>query len=365
MSDTRERTANAGTRRPEKSRLTVGIMALTDCAPLVIAREKGWFAAEGLDVTLSRHGSWAAVRDRLAVGALDAAQMLAAMPLALTLGLEALEVPMLTACSLGFGGAAITVSPALYRRLAESSEVGLDAGPVGARALLPLIEADRRAGRPRLTFATVYPFSEHHYLLRSWLAAAREDLPGLVTLTVVPPPQMVAALREGLIDGCCVGEPWNTRAVRSGLGHILTTGQELCPGHPGKVLGVTRAWAVAHPNSHRAMIRAVVRAARWLDRAENRLEAARILGAPEYLDAPFETVAMSLTGCCQSHPDQAPRSVPDFHRFHRHGANIPYRSHALWLLTHMAQSGQVQNPDSLRKLAKSVYRPDLYRAARA
>ena len=349
----------------ERTELTIGIVALTDSAPLVIALEKGFFAAEGLTVTLSRHASWAAIRDRLAVGALDAAQLLAAMPLALSLGLEALEVPVMTAFCLGLGGGAITVSAPLYRRMLEADPEAMTQAPVSARALKRVLERGRAEGRPPPVFAMVYPFSEHHYLLRHWLAAAAIDPDAEVGLTVVPPPQMVTAFQSGQIDGCCVGEPWNTRAVRAGLGHLLVTDREIVPHPPGKVLGVTRAWAERHPASHRALIRALTDAARWLDRPENRLEAARILGGPDYLDLPFEVVALSLSGVCQRHPGQAPQPMPDFHVFHRDHATLPRRGHALWLLRQMLRWGQVPAETDLRRAARTVYCPALAREAAA
>ena len=347
----------------EKTRLTLGMVALTDCAPLVIALEKGWFAQEGLEVTLARQPSWAAVRDRLAVGALDAAQMLAAMPLAMSLGLEPLECPVLTAFSLGLGGSAITVSVRLHRRLLAADPEAMAAAPATARALKTLIAADRAAGRPRLVFAVVYPFSEHNYLLRMWLDAAGIDPDADLDLTVVPPPRMAAALAEGQVDGCCVGEPWNTVAVRAGTGRIVVASCELLPDHPGKVLGVTRRWALSHPATHRALIRALAGAAVWLDRPENRLEAARILCQAEYLDLPFEMPAMALSGLCQFAPGEPPRPLPDFHLFHRHAANPPRLSNARWLLDQMRRWGQM--PETAEDAAAAVYRSDLYREALA
>ena len=342
------------TATPEKTRLTLGMVALTDCAPLVIARDKGWFAREGLEVTLARQPSWAAVRDRLAVGALDAAQMLAALPLAMTLGLEALATPVLTAFSLGRGGSAITVSDRLYRRMD---------GAGTAAGLKAVIAAGRAAGLPRLVFAVVYPFSEHNYLLRHWLAEGGIDPDADLDLTVVPPPRMAAALAEGQVDGCCVGEPWNTVAVRAGTGHILAAGCDILPDLPGKVLGVTRAWAEAHPASHAALIRALAAAAAWLDRPENRLEAARLVSAPDGLDLPFEMAAAALTGACQFHPGEAPRRLPDFHCFHRGDANRPDPARGRWLLSQMERWGQLGALTDADAVVEAVWRPDLYQQA--
>ncbi|MBI1207058.1 MAG: nitrate ABC transporter substrate-binding protein [Azospirillum sp.] len=354
-----------GSERLEKTHLTLGIVMLTDSAAIVIAREKGCFARHGLDVKISRQPSWASIRDRLAIGALDAAQMLAGMPLALSLGLEPFERPALTAFSMGLGGNAITVSTALHRRMVEADPEAMAERPTSARALRAVIAADRFRGKPPLTFAMVYPYSDHNFELRYWLAAAGINPETDLRLTVVPPPQMVAALRQGAIDGYCVGEPWNGHAVRAGIGCTVIASCELWNNHPSKVLGVTRDWAERHPNTHKALIQALLESVQWLDRPENRLEAARLVGGADYVDAPFEVVAMSLTGAYQFQPQRAPLSLPEFHVFHRYAANFPWRSQAVWLMTQMIRWGQLRRPVDLRQIADSVYRPDLYREAAA
>lgn len=347
----------------EKPRLTLGFVALNDCAPLVVAQEKGWFAAQGLEVTLARQPSWAAVRDRLAVGALDAAQMLATMPLAMSLGLEALAEPVITAFCLGLGGNAITVSDRLWRRMVALEPAESAANPVSARALKAVIEARRAAGEPRPVFAVVYPVSEHDYLLRLWLSDAGIDPDADIDLTVVPPPRMAEALAAGTVDGCCVGEPWNTVSVRAGCGHILALGGDVAPGLPGKVLGVTRAWAEARPVTHAALLRALAGAAAWIDRPENRLETARILSSAPYLDLPFEMAAAALSGACQLRPGQPLRHHPDFHVFHRGDANLPQAGHGAWILDQMARWGQLPGPVDRTAVLAATYRADLYRAA--
>ncbi|WP_448187374.1 CmpA/NrtA family ABC transporter substrate-binding protein [Azospirillum sp. sgz301742] len=327
----------------EKSRLTLGFVPLTDCAPLVMGVEKGFFAAQGLDVTLSREASWANIRDKVAVGLLDGAQMLAGIPLAATAGVGRIDVPMLTGVSLGLNGNAITVSERLHRLMAEADPLR----PAGAHALKPVIDARRAAGLTPLVFGVVLAVSSHAFQLRMWLASAGIDPDHDVRLVVIPPPQMVASLKANEIDGFCVGEPWNALAVHEGIGRILITGYELWNNAPEKVLGVTADWAAANPGTHRALISALIETARWLDTPENRDETARVLAAASHVGVPEAVLRPSLAGIA----------------FHRHAATFPWRSHALWFLAQMVRWGQLPAEADLARVAASVYRADLYRAA--
>ncbi|SMF97033.1 nitrate/nitrite transport system substrate-binding protein [Methylomagnum ishizawai] len=350
----------------EKRELTLGFIPLTDCAPLVIALEKGWFAKYGLEVRLSRQVSWANIRDKVAVGVLDGAHMLAAMPIATTLGLGEIKQPMVAALSLDLNGNAITVSPDLYQRMAEADPEAAQAQPMTARALARVVAQERGAGRPPMNFAMVFPFSTHHYLLRYWLAAGGIDPDRDTRLLVVPPSYMVECLNMGEIDGYCVGEPWNEQAVAVGVGRTLVTDYDIWNNHPEKVFGVTRDWAERHPHTHRAVLMALLEAARWIDQPEHRLEVAEILAREDYVNAPAEVVKMSMTGSFQYQAGAAPRSCPDFNVFHRYAANFPWRSHAMWFVTQMYRWGQLEEPRNIREVAEQVYRPDLYReAARA
>ena len=349
----------------ESEHVTLGFIPLTDCAPLVMAKERGWFAEQGLDVTLSRESSWATLRDKLAAGVLDGAHMLAPMPLAATLGLGPLRTPMVSAMSLSLNGNAVTVSEALHRRLTEIDPEAMAEQPLSARALKRLIDRERAAGRPPLTFATVFPHSGHAYQLRYWMAASGIDPDCDVRLVVVPPERMVERLREGSVDGYCVGEPWNQLAVQSGLGRVLVTSYDIWNNHPEKVLGVTEAWAERNPNTHRALIRALLEAGRWMDRAENRLEVVERISGPRYVNAPEHVVRMSMAGVFQYAQREMPRALPDFNVFHRYAANFPWRSHALWFLTQMVRWGQLAPATDLRAVAERVYRPEIYREAAA
>lgn len=345
----------------EKTALTLGFIPLTDCAPLVVAQEQGLFARQGLDVTLSREVSWANIRDKVAAGLLDGAQMLASMPLATTLGLGEVQQHTITALSLDLNGNAITVSNALYRRMAELDPAALRRRPVTAAPLRRIVDGGWRSGAAPLTLAMVFPFSTHNYVLRYWLAEAGIDPDRDVRLVVIPPPQMVDALKSGAIDGFCVGEPWNAVAVAEGLGHVLTTDYDIWNNKPEKVFAVSADWAAGHPATHRALLRALIEAAQWLDRPENRLPAAGLLAHPDYVGVPAEIIAMSMTGSFQYAASEAPQAMPDFNVFHRYAANFPWRSHALWLLTQMVRWGQLAEPVDLQAVARAVYRPDLYR----
>lgn len=342
--------ARAAGVRPEKAELVLGFIPLTDCAPLAVAAERGFFAREGLSVRLAREPSWANIRDKVAVGAFDGAQMLGAMPVAATLGIDAIAKPMIAPMSLNLNGDAITLSNAVADRLG---------GIAPGRALDParlqaLIEADRAAGRPKLVLASVHAFSSHNYLLRYWLAAGGIDPDRDVRFVTVPPPQMVTQLAAGRIDGYCVGEPWNARALALGIGITAARSQDIWNRHPEKVLGVTAAWAAAHPATCRALVRALIAACAWLD--ENRAEAAHVLARPDYVGADAATIAAALVGTA----DYAANHV-----FFAGAATHPWRSHALWFASQMVRWGQERDLAAAAGAAERTYAPEIHRAAAA
>jgi ABC-type nitrate/sulfonate/bicarbonate transport system substrate-binding protein len=273
--------------------LRIGIIPLTDAAPIVAAHEHGFFARHGLAVELSREPSWATVRDKLAAGALDAAHLLAPMALAASLGIGPYAEPIATGLSLGLGGDAICVSQALRARIPV-----LAGDAIGAARALAGVVAERRAlGAPPLRLATVFPFSMHEYLLRDWLATAGIAPDRDVEIRVVPPPRMVEALEAGTIDGFCVGEPWSSVAVRQGTGSVVATAQDLWPHAPEKVLGVRLAWADRNAETHRALLRALIEAARWCTSREPLGAAATLsdwIGAERAPHQPALLVASSM-----------------------------------------------------------------------
>lgn len=346
----------------EKTTLSLGFVPLTDCAPLVIAKEKGFFQQQGLNVELSRESSWANIRDKVCTGILDGAQMLAGMPITSVMDEKHCQ-PMVTAMSLDLNGNAITVSSELYGRMVGTGVEDIDTPAGSARALKLVIEQNRLANRPLLTFAMVYPESSHNYLLRYWLADAGIDPDNDVRLRVVPPPQMVHYLRAGMIAGYCVGEPWNSYAVSEGIGRTLLTSYDIWNNHPEKVFAVTRSWAEKNANTHLAVISALIQACRWLDQAENRAETCQLLSQGRYVNAPLDVLEKSLNGTLKTGTRDSSTEIPDFNVFHRYAANFPWRSHAIWFITQMHRWGQTDCSFSAKDIAQSVYQPDIYRQA--
>lgn len=336
----------------EKPELTLGFVPLTDSAPLIVAKERGMFRRRGLHVHLSREPSWSNVRDKLTAGVFDGAQMLAPMTLASTLGLGGLACPTVTGLSLDLNGNAITVSHELHAAMEDADPDGVAEAPPTARALKRLIE---RRDRP-LTFGVVFPFSSHNYALRYWLAAGGVDPDRDLRIHVVPPPAMAAQLREGRLDGYCVGEPWNRFAEREGIGRRLVAGYEIWSNAPEKVFAVTREWAERHPRTHVAVLGALIEAGRWLDDPGNRLEASHIIAGESWVDAPVAVVRDSLLA-------DSPPAERDFHVFHRYAAGFPWHSHGAWFLSQMLRWGQLEKPIRVHDVVAQVYRPDLYRAA--
>lgn len=330
--------------------LRLGFIPLTDCAPLVVAQNLGLFAEEGLNVTLSREASWATVRDKVAVGALDGAHMLAPMALASALGVDGAgdARPMIAPLALNLNGSAITVSTALAAALREIDPEGMAARPIAARPLARLVARRRAQGAPPLTFAVVFPYSMHAYQLRYWMAQAGIDPDLDVRLVVTPPPRMVEQLRLGGIDGFCVGAPWNAVAVQEGLGEMLIKASEFWPGSPDKVFGVKAPWARDRPDTLLAVLRALIRAAAWADDPANRTALVGLLARPEHVGASAEAIAWALDGEIV---------------FHAGGAGLPRREHALWFLSQMARWGQIPLGQDLAAVAEAVYRPDLFGAA--
>jgi nitrate/nitrite transport system substrate-binding protein len=251
------------------------------------------------------------------------------------------------------------------------------AHPISAEALVPIVKKRKQKGDP-LKIGMVFPVSTHNYELRYWLAAAgihpglytatdtRGMIDGDVLLSVTPPPQMPATLEAGTIDGYCVGEPWNQQAVMRGIGVPVVTDYEIWKNNPEKVFGVTRAWNDENAKTHVAVVKALIRAGKWLDASlENRKEAAQILARKEYVGADYEVIANSMTGYFLYQKTDR-REMPDFNVFYRYFATYPYYSDAIWYLTQMRRWGQIgeTKPDAwYHETAKKVYRPDVYLSA--
>ncbi|WP_223395361.1 CmpA/NrtA family ABC transporter substrate-binding protein [Caulobacter segnis] len=327
------------------SDLRLGFIPLTDCAPLAVAQALGFFEEEGLSVTLEREASWATIRDKVAVGALDGAHMLAPMALAATAGGEG---EILAPLALNQNGSAVTVSIALAEEIGAIALKDFSGPPVTAAALAKVVAARRARGEGPLTFAVVFPYSMHNYLLRYWLAQGGVDPDRDVRIVVIPPPRMVERMRAGEVDGFCVGAPWNAVADAEGVGRILVAASQFWPGGPDKVLGVPAALARQRPDELRACLRAVMRGAAWADAPENREALVELLARPDRVGAPPAAIVRALGGEIV---------------FHRDAAGLPRREHGLWFLSQMTRWGQIGAEHDLQALVDRVYRPDLYRDA--
>lgn len=339
-------------------KIRIGYMPLTDSLPLAVAQQAGYFAAEGLDVELQPEWSWASLRDRLLVGQLDAAPMLAPMLMATTLGLGCIKKPLVSAFSMGLNGNGITVSPMLYQGLSA-----LSAGPTPndmADAMHKLVAARASSGEDPLTLAVVFPFSCHAYQLRHWLSVAGLNPDDDVKLVVLPPSQMVDHLRLGHIDGFCVGEPWNSLAALTGAGHCILSGYQIWENAPEKVLAVSGEWAARHPQEHAALLRALYKAACHAD--DNLLDSLSLLAHPAWLDVPEEVIRAPFSQRLPGGLTGQPFPAHHFHVFAGFHANFPWRSDASFLLEEMRRWRQCSLQDG-QVLAAQCYRTDVFREA--
>jgi len=361
----------------EIDELTFGFIKLTDMAPLAVAYEQGYFFDEGLFVTLEAQANWKVLLDGVIDGTLEGAHMLAGQPLAATIGYGT-EAHIVTPFSMDLNGNGITVSNEVWdmmRPNIPSQEDGLPVHPISAEALVPVIEDFAENGKP-FNMGQVIPVSTHNYELRYWLAAggiepgyySPENITGQigadVFLSVTPPPQMPATLEAGTINGYAVGEPWNQQAVAKGIGVPVITDYELWRNNPEKVFGLTDEFVTENPNTTKAIVRALIRAAMWLDENDNanREAAVEILSRPEYVGADAEVISASMTGTFEYESGDI-RDVPDFNVFFRYNATYPFYSDAIWYLTQMRRWGQIAEPQSdewFMETAESVYRPDIY-----
>jgi nitrate/nitrite transport system substrate-binding protein len=373
-------TATAAALKLEKEQIKLGFIKLTDMVPLAIAYEKGYFEDEGLYVTLEPQANWKVVLDRVITGELDGSHMLAGQPLGSTIGIGT-KAELITAYSLDLNGKAITVSNEVWNAMKPHVTVdaqGKVVHPISAAALKPVVASFKSQGKP-FKMAMVFPVSTHNYNLRYWLAAgglnpgyyAPTDVSGQigadVLLSVTPPPQMPATLEAGTINGYCVGEPWNQQAIFKKVGTPVLADVDLWKNNPDKVFAVTKAWADKNPNTHLAVLKALIRASMWLDanNGANRKEAAQIISRPEYVGADYRVIASSMTGTFEFGKGDV-RQLPDFNVFFRYYATYPYYSDAVWYLSQMRRWGQIAEarPDDwYQETAKKVYRPDLYQKA--
>ena len=330
--------------------LRLGFVPLTDCAPLVMAQELGLFKKFGLRVELSRELGWATIRDKIIHRELDAAHAVAAMPIAVSLGLGSIPCDCLTALVLNLNGNAITLSQDLWKR--------------GVRDGKTLREEIIRSRREKIyTFGVVFPFSSHRHLLRRWFAAQGIDADRDVRIVVVPPPQMVANLKAGNLDGFCVGEPWNSAAVQARAGWMVATSAELDALHPEKVLMVRADFAAKRSEEHIALVAALLEACEFCDQPENHTQMISTLARPRFVGVSEATLRHGIRGEIDFGHDLG-RNVQDFCIFHREGANEPSGDKAAWALQLVRDSGLCPDPSAISfAFAKKIFRPDIFEKA--
>lgn len=367
---------------PEKEELKFGFIKLTDMAPIAIAYEKGYFEDEGLYVTIEAQANWKVLLDGVIDGRLDGAHMLAGQPIAATIGYGT-KADIITPFSMDLNGNGITVSNEVWKQMKPNIPKMADGRPVHpikADALLPVVKKYQAEGKP-FKMGMVFPVSTHNYELRYWLAAGgihpgfyaphKGDTSGQLSadalLSVTPPPQMPATLEAGTIYGYCVGEPWNQQAVFKGIGVPVVTDYEIWKDNPEKVFGISSEFAEKYPNTTVRLVRALIRAAKWLDENNNanRKEAVKILSQSNYVGADYDVIANSMTGTFEYEKGDK-REVPDFNVFFRYNATYPYYSDAIWYLTQMRRWGQIsedKSDDWYKDVAAKVYRPDIYQIA--
>lgn len=352
-------TAAESSEAPETPDVKFGIIALTDCSPIVIAHEKGFFKKYGIRSKISKEANWAVIRDRLTTGDNQATHMLIGMPYASTMGLlNSPKKPLVYAWMLNRNGQAISL------RKEFKGKVGAD-----ARALKPLVDAAKASGKP-LTFAMTFPPGTHAMWLRYWLASGGihpGDAAGAgadVSLVTIPPPQMVSNMRVGKMDGFCVGEPWNARTIDDGIGYTAITSQDMWADHPEKVLAFTEEFATRNPKTVKAILKAVHEASVWMDNLENRSELCDLICQPSYVNCPKEIILGRLLGD-YDYGDGRKKKDPHFMSFSARNANFPQPKFGKWWLSQFRRWGMTQGAPDYSAVVSKVCRHDLYSEAMA
>ncbi|WP_027249901.1 nitrate ABC transporter ATP-binding protein [Planktothrix agardhii] len=333
----------------EKVNLDLGFIPLTDCAPLIIAKEKGIFEEYGLsEVTLSRETSWKLLGQGVVEGRLDAAQMVAGMPIAMTLGFgNNLPIPIVTAMTLSRNGNGITLSKNLYEN--------------GVKTLADFkIYIENNLDKVH-TLGMVHPSSMHNLMLRYWLASGGINPDQDVNLTVIPPPQMQANLKAGNIDGYCVGGPWNARSVHEGLGFVIANSFDIFPnGHTEKVLGVKEEWANRYPKTHVALVKSLIDACDYCDDRRNREEILDILCRDEYIGSAPEYTRLGFIDPVDRGNGQPAELLINYNQFYVDKTNYPDATEFLWIMAEMARWGITPFPKNWVSILERVLRTDVY-----
>ena len=373
--------SNATESTTEKTALKIGFVKLTDMAPLAVAVEKGFFKDEGLSVQLEVQPNWKLLYTRVQKGELDGAQMLAAMPLA-SMTEKPSGTEIITPFTMSYNGAGITVSNAIWSEMKNNIplEDGKPQHPISASALKPIVDQYKQKHKP-FNLGITFPTGTHNYMLRYWLAAGginpgmydpnKNDLSGNigadVTLSVVPPPEMMAKMVTGTTLGYSVGEPWNQKAVKKGFGVPVITSDVLWDNGADKVFGVTTSFAEKNPNTTVKVVKALIRASNWLDENDyaHRKEAAKLIAQTNYIGVDEDIITNSLTGVFEYEKGDI-RPLKSFNTFFTGQYGIPYYSDAIWWLTQMRRWGQIAEtkPNNwYLETAQKAYRPDIYTKA--
>jgi nitrate/nitrite transport system substrate-binding protein len=336
---------------PEVSEVRLGIIALTDNSPIVIAHEKGFFKKHGINAVVAKGANWAAIRDSLSTGDNQATHMLLGMPIASTMGLlGSPRKPMIIPWILNRNGQSITLESSLKGKV--------QADP---RPLKPIVDAARAAGKT-MTFAMTFPPGTHAMWIRYWLGAGGIHPDKDISLITIPPPQMVANMKVGKMQGFCVGEPWNARSVADGSGFTATNTQDIWKDHPEKVCAFTAEFADKNPRTVKAVLKGLHEASLWLDKLENRPEQAEIVSRPTYINCPKEIILGRMQGQ-YDFGDGRRKQDPHYMIFSSRNCNYPQPKYAVWWLTQLRRWGMVEGPPDYAGIARQVMRPDIYEEA--
>jgi nitrate/nitrite transport system substrate-binding protein len=336
---------------PEVRAMKFGMIALTDCSPIVIAHEKGFFKKYGIDSVVSKGANWAAIRDSLSSGDIQATHMLTGMPIASSMGLlGSPKKPMIIPWIMNRNGQAITLKQEWKGKVADDP-----------KALLPFVEKAKKLGEP-LSFAMTFPPGTHAMWMRYYLAAGGINPDKDVALITVPPPQMVANMKIGKMDGFCVGEPWNARAVADKVGFTSILTQDIWKDHPEKVCAFTAEFADKNPKAVKAVLKALHEASVWLDKLENRPEQCEIVSKPTYINCNKETILGRLLGDAD-YGDGRKRKDEHYMIFSNRNCNYPQPKYAVWWLTQFRRWGMVNGAPDYEGVAKQVMRHDIYEEA--
>ncbi len=346
----------------EKTDLKIGFIALTDCAPIVVAKEKGFFKKYGLNVHVAKEGGgWPGIQQKVISGEYDFSHALAGMPIAATIGING-NAHLQALLSLDYNGNAITYGNNIIK---EMEKYGLDKTerPVSAASLKKYIDAKHKSegdSYKPLSFGMVHPVSTHNYELRYWMAASGIVPDADCTIKPFPPPTMPSNLIAGNIEGYCVGEPWNSRIVLKGKGSALVTNYDIWNNNPEKVLQARADFIKKNPETTKAVMKAIIEAQMWLDASwENREEAIGFLAQKNYVKAPKSVLRKSMSGTFLYNKG-VDSSNPMFNTFANYYAAYPFYSHGMWFMTQMYRWGQIDKPIDMKKVIESVYRPDLF-----